>query len=300
MRADDPVPRTYNVWCAGASGKMLSEERRYYVYGYFDAAGVPFYVGKGTERRGERHALPSVYMKGIGYLYRRMRQMVRDGENWTYQVIEDGLDEKAALDLETDLILKWGRVALDNGPLLNTMCLGGRACDGFLMTMRPIGRIDLHAGELLKRYDFEDDGGLGREPRFALIADGFDPNRVTRSLLGVGKPYKGFRWEYIRRTPDEIEALKRAFERHCAFLADEAASRTAGVVTIAANGDMIECTIRGPRGDISLGKCGPCTRPRLRRMLRDSVKRWNDPGIDWPSKIEAEVDRFLAPASLDE
>lgn len=94
---------------------MKRKDRRHYVYIYSDLSGVPFYVGKGTGDRFRHHLRPNV-KTWVGCKLRR----IIDTEGYTPypELIFVGTD-KESLQLEKDLIAKFGREDLKTGTLCN-------------------------------------------------------------------------------------------------------------------------------------------------------------------------------------
>lgn len=72
----------------------------YYVYGHFDKLDNCFYIGKGTDRRAwskDRHSVWKYYVE---------KCLLNE---YSVKIIKNGLTEEEALDIETELISRYGK-----------------------------------------------------------------------------------------------------------------------------------------------------------------------------------------------
>ena len=87
----------------------------YYTYAYLDNAGAPYYIGKGKGNRA----------------YDRHDNVVTPSKD-NIVILQDGLSEAAALELEEQYIEGYGRIC-DGGILFNSALKGSRSfADDFM------------------------------------------------------------------------------------------------------------------------------------------------------------------------
>ncbi len=78
---------------------VLGDRNNFYVYGHFDKENNVFYIGKGTKRRAwskDRHSVWKYYIE---------KCLLNE---YTVEIIEDGLTEDDSLLLESELISQYG------------------------------------------------------------------------------------------------------------------------------------------------------------------------------------------------
>ena len=106
----------------------------FYVYHYCDPdSGIPFYVGKGKNRRAFHHLNTCKRLCDSSYntlFYRKLRKMLSMGLNPVIKIIKDQREEGEAFDLEISDIKRIGRRNLGEGPLTN-LSDGGDGPSGF-------------------------------------------------------------------------------------------------------------------------------------------------------------------------
>lgn len=110
----------------------------FYVYGYFDAQdGTPFYIGKGKGSRLYHHLKEAVNPNTKDknkHKIRKIKKHISYGTNPVIEIIDGGLSESVAFELEEFLIKTIGRADLGNGPLTN-MSDGGEGLVGLIRDM---------------------------------------------------------------------------------------------------------------------------------------------------------------------
>lgn len=102
--------------------------KKYYVYAYCDPLfnHQPFYVGKGTGNRKNKHLYETIDTAENIRKFERIK-LIRSAEvEPLIQVIKDGLDEEQSYKLEKDLIQLWGRQDYDAGGILCNICIDSR------------------------------------------------------------------------------------------------------------------------------------------------------------------------------
>lgn len=185
----------------------------FYVYVYRDIEkdNIPFYVGKGIKNRycdvGSR--------KYNRHLYNKIHQLRQHGYKvCDFTTIEkDGMTAECALDLEIELIKKWGRRDLNTGILLN-MTDGG---DGVINIRHNPILLD-EKDKIFKMYD---DGKTLKEIAYIYNCSNISPvlylfhlfNKSRRSG-GIKKPdidYKQIENDYAAG----ISILKLSIKYQC-------------------------------------------------------------------------------------
>jgi|AntAceMinimDraft_11_1070367.scaffolds.fasta_scaffold21299_1 hypothetical protein len=207
------------------------DANRWYVYILWrDDLGspVPFYVGKGTNRRVTQHTSPSD--RTNRYKAVLLSKLIRTGSPERYSIVASFSDEQDALNLEMELIATIGRADLKDGPLTNRTD-GGDGTRGHLAKSRGespsaravvAGRIGYDcledAAEVLKitggalsqriangwpGYYYADegqrpekDGVLGRYHR-AVCVPGGSYSTMTEAALETGESVRSI-WKRIR------------------------------------------------------------------------------------------------------
>lgn len=112
----------------------IKNENVYYVYGYYDEIGNPFYIGKGKNNRMFYHLYESQNKRKDKTVYNKHKtnkiKSIIDKigidnfiEN-NIKIIINNLTETDALDKEKELILKYGKI-IDNTGILTNITDGG-------------------------------------------------------------------------------------------------------------------------------------------------------------------------------
>lgn len=218
----------------------MSEERKYYVYGYIDPRTEEyFYIGKGTDDRAYDHLLPYYFYRQT-YFYRKLRKMLSEGIEPEIQFISEELTNKEACQLEIELINEYGRIDLGTGCLCN-LTDGGEGANRLVSeeTRRKlsIAHIGHQHTETTKRRMSEAQKNLGPEVRIkrrktlieirgrpvcnlhwtgrihqvfshlrAVENYGFRSSNVRDAIRGQIKTHKDYAWRYL--TLEEIELYK--------------------------------------------------------------------------------------------
>lgn len=109
---------------------------------------LPFYVGKGKNRRAREHLFPGGH-QGHTYKEMKIRKVLAEGKKINVEYIETGLTEPDALLLETYYISAYGRKQLGHGPLTN-LTDGGEDTSGHIVTeYRRKRASEVHKGKTL-------------------------------------------------------------------------------------------------------------------------------------------------------
>lgn len=103
----------------------------FYVYAYFDDAGIPIYIGKGKGCRWKEHSQPKVLSTSDSLFSRKLRKMTREGRKWSCRKLLEDLIEEEAFAYERFFILAIGRRAGCHGPLCNSTDGGDRTNTGY-------------------------------------------------------------------------------------------------------------------------------------------------------------------------
>ena len=104
-----------------------------YVYVYKDEGGVPRYIGKGrNDRMNEHIALAAALNQGrrqekATHFTRWLAKCLRTGRRFSCEIVQGGMSDEAAFDLEKRLIAEYKRCRESGGSLYNTLSGG----DGF-------------------------------------------------------------------------------------------------------------------------------------------------------------------------
>ena len=119
---------------------IASEQKRFYVYGLFDR-GVPFYIGKGKDKRAYNH-VGEARCGSNRPVHKKIRAM-----NFQYEtkILCSGLTETDAYELEELAIKTVGRRYDDAGPLLNLTSGGQGGMAGYVVVLTPEQRAKQHA-----------------------------------------------------------------------------------------------------------------------------------------------------------
>lgn len=108
---------------------------KFYVYEYFNSDGV-LYVGKGSKERMYDHFTDCFRSKT--YWAKKLKKLILENNLPEIRVVQSGLTELEAFNLEIELISKYGRKDIGTGVLYNG-CNGGTGSSGH--TMSAEGRL---------------------------------------------------------------------------------------------------------------------------------------------------------------
>jgi hypothetical protein len=107
--------------------------KNYYVYIFIDPRNnLPFYVGKGNRRRMKAHFEPN-RLAEISPKNSKIKKILSEGLEVTIEIYKTGLSSEEACEIEKELILKYGRVNLGTGILLN-LTDGGEGAKSHLVS----------------------------------------------------------------------------------------------------------------------------------------------------------------------
>lgn len=100
----------------------------YYIYYYIDPRdNLPFYVGKGINERLFDHLFETESTTENRHKFYRIQYLRNIGlEPIIKKVIENISDEILAYEIETQEILKYGRIGFEENGILTNVCLGSR------------------------------------------------------------------------------------------------------------------------------------------------------------------------------
>jgi len=98
----------------------------YYIYHYIDPrTNLPFYVGKGTGERLYDHLYETEDNNENRHKFYKIQFLKNNGlEPIIVKVIENITDKDLAYKLETEEIIKYGRIGFEEGGILTNICLG--------------------------------------------------------------------------------------------------------------------------------------------------------------------------------
>jgi len=99
----------------------------YYVYQYIDPRNnLPFYIGKGKEKRYQAHLFETAKNTENLKKYAYIQGLRNKGLMPTIEIVLDNLSEEQAYHLEESLIIKYGRKDIDPDGILTNICLGNK------------------------------------------------------------------------------------------------------------------------------------------------------------------------------
>ena len=117
----------------------IQEERVYYVYAYFDENNQPFYIGKGKGNRMFSHLYESQSLRKDKTLYNlyktnKIKSIINKiGIDYfienNIRILHKNLTENESLELEKNLISKYGKI-IDKSGILTNITDGGEFCVG--------------------------------------------------------------------------------------------------------------------------------------------------------------------------
>lgn len=95
-------------------------ENKFYVYTYSYPDGTPFYVGKGTGRRKNVHLCDAKAGRNSDkWCVRVIAKLLRENKTPIISIVKDNLTNDEAINLEIELIAKYGRQDIKTGILVN-------------------------------------------------------------------------------------------------------------------------------------------------------------------------------------
>lgn len=193
----------------------------YYVYGYSDPTSSDpfFYIGKGKGRRAYKH-LEINLRNGKTYFYNKLNKLLGNGIDPIIIFFQTGLNEHEAINLEINLVTKYGRCDIGTGYLCNHTIGGDGGPDASIghdasfdtrirqsrsqinrpkeitekqreskikSQGRAVNAISCLTGEIV--MSFECVNSVKRK--------GIDPSSVCRVLSGRQKSSGGYFWQYV-------------------------------------------------------------------------------------------------------
>lgn len=100
----------------------------YYIYQLVDPrTDLPFYIGKGQGNRCDDHFLETELNTDNRHKFYKIQFLQARGTPATVEKIVEGISsEDDAYQMETELILKYGRIGFEEGGILTNVCLGNQ------------------------------------------------------------------------------------------------------------------------------------------------------------------------------
>lgn len=169
------------------------EEQNYYVYQYIDENGVPYYIGKGKNRR--------IHQWHYRIVVPPISQRI---------ILAEHLTDKQACDLEVEMILKYGRKK-DGGLLENIRIRQWATYKGWKHTNEAKKKISegnkgkIRTPEAIERYRLH---GLNQPPEVK--------QKIRESLTGTKRPkevIEKMSAAFAGKTWEEIYGIEGAMKR---------------------------------------------------------------------------------------
>lgn len=173
----------------------------YYVYGLIDPrTNLPFYIGKGKDKRYESHFKETHTTTENIHKYNKIKFFLENGYDVPVVKYYDSLSEEEAFTLEEELIRKYGRANIDENGILTNICLSATP---------PSNRGKRHSPETRAKMS-------GPNPKKALFGEkngffGKSHSEETKRLLAE-KAKK--QWLGVKKTDEHRENMRKSFDEN--------------------------------------------------------------------------------------
>ena len=197
-----------------------------YTFGGYNFKFKPFYIGKGSGNRMNQHFELGNYKLGKTYKERKIRKLIMEGHKPDGIIIEQGLSEQSAFELEVYLIRLIGRYP--KGPLTNGTD-GGEGSSGYIPKTKGLSYDEIYGplkakeikdklSKITKGKTLEDIHGVLKGKEIKEKISKFTPSRkgvklsdetkkkISQSLIG-NKRHKGC--NHSKETKMKISEAKK-------------------------------------------------------------------------------------------
>ena len=180
---------------------MIRED--FYVYTYsYPNGGLPFYVGKGCDRRDTSHLRKArCITESSSFNIRTILKLLRNNQEPVIERIVENIDEELALFIEEEFISKHGRRDLGTGILTN-LTNGGDGVSGFVRSEESKKKhSDSISGS--KHHSYGKQHSEETRRKISESHKGIRPNSETRLKLSESAKKRGY-------SQPQIDAMRKA------------------------------------------------------------------------------------------